>query len=268
MTSPWWAAFGPAEAQVSCGQALHRLRWADGSLQPVDHPDADAELLRTTPGGATTGCLDLCRAWAEHAADLSVLALAPRSDDDQLSITSHLLAEGRQGLLFARSGEDDGSEGRNPRLELIELLALGEAFQLRLAGTVAHAWSAEGAHGQHSGQSHPALAAALTSRLAPAAARWLDLNPGQVNAAVHSGTGWGEVSLDHTATRQRLRARLPVSWLASMWAPGLTVVGGHLMVGIQQASWPTAHVLALRRPGSEPVELAIRHDGQAWTLAG
>jgi hypothetical protein len=160
-----------------------------------------------------------------------------------------------------------GLESDSTLAELIWLLALGEPFQFRLSAAVAHAWSADGQHASRAGQASPALTAALTGRLAPAAAQWLGIDPGVVDASIYDGSDWGAIDQARVAGERRLQARLPVSWLASVWAPGLAVVGGHLVVSVAHAAWPTADVLALTAPATKPVELSVRHDGQGWITA-
>src|SRR5262249_18119842 len=123
------------------------------------------------------------------------------------------------------------------RIELIRLLALGTPFQFRLSAAVAHAWSADGEHASRAERAWPALTAALAGRLAPAAAPWLGIDPNEVDATIHEGPGWGELALTRTDGSGRLTARLPVSWLASVWAPGFAVVGSHLVVAVLQADW-------------------------------
>ena len=149
----------------------------------------------------------------------------------------------------------------------MRLLALGTPFQFRLAGAVAHAWSAGGRPAGHRGRAAPALAAALTGRVAPVAAQWLGIDPDDIEVSIHDESGWGSIELNRSAGGHRLHAKLPVSWLATVWAPGLAVVGSHVVVAVQQATWPAADVLALPAPGRQPVELTVRHDGQRWQVA-
>ncbi len=329
MTSPWWAAFGPAETHVTCGAGQHRIRWADGQLQAADHPDAEGELVLAALGGDATPCLDLASAWGKHSDDLTVLAIGPRSAADTLAFSPEIVEKiteartapssgsGLGGVISSLSvrritssqrgggtfavagargpgwsrGRVSGYHGSRPRLprgrrsfahavmhwpggdadtahaELIWLLTLGAPFQFRLSGAVAQAWSAEGQRASRAGQATPALTAALAGRLAPAAGRWLGIDPAAVDASIHDGGGWGAVEQARVGGERRLQARLPVSWLAQIWAPGLAVVGGHLVVSVVQAEWPTADVLALPSPGARPVELSIRHDGRGWITA-
>jgi len=154
---------------------------------------------------------------------------------------------------------------RAQRVELLSLFALSRAFQLRLSAQVASAWSAGPPAGtpNRPGSARPALTAALAGRLAPAAGPWLGLDPDAVRATMHEGPGWGSVARDGPG----LRAALPLSWLARVWAPGFPVVDGHLVVDVLEASWPRVQVLALPAPGAEPAVLSIQPDGEHWSRA-
>jgi hypothetical protein len=301
--SPWWAALGPVDIQVSCGSGEHSVRWADGTLHAPEHPDAEGELVLAALGGDTTPCLDLVRTWERHCDDLVVLALAPRFADDLLTITTAEIAElatrqqafGRRGTGPMRQAAVRGGgtltsgwragpaaphgqvriggvparlvvEGDPGRHELLRLLGLGTPFQLRLCGAVAHAWSVSGPHAARADRAKPALTAALTGRVAPAAVRWLDIDVTQIDAALHDGPGWGAIELDSSPDGARLKVVLPVSWLAWVWAPGLAVVDGHFVVGVQHAAWPAAQVLAISAPGRDPVELTVRNESAGWTI--
>src|SRR5271166_2121600 len=83
MTAPWWAAFPPVTAKVEC-DGRHRLRWEDGKIVALDHPDAESELVLAALGGDQPECVSLMRAWGAHSDNLDVLALGPRSARDQL----------------------------------------------------------------------------------------------------------------------------------------------------------------------------------------
>ena len=142
------------------------------------------------------------------------------------------------------------------RLELLELLALGAALQFRLSGTVCAAWAGPDRADERASH-RPELAAALTGRFAPAAEEWLGIDPDAVTVTPHEGPGWGSVELTGQGEGRRLRAALPVGWLADVWACGLAVVAGHLVVAVEEPGHPRAKVLALSAPGSEPVAIAV-----------
>jgi hypothetical protein len=147
---------------------------------------------------------------------------------------------------------------RARHLDLLSLLALGTAFQMSLSGTVAAAWSDGGARSAERSAHRPALEAALAGRLAPVAAVWLGIAPDRVDVRLHDGPGWGSLHLTGSGAGRELRASLPAGWLASVWACGLAVAGGHLVVAVQDAAWPEATVLAAPEPGRAPVILGVR----------
>jgi hypothetical protein len=112
----------------------------------------------------------------------------------------------------------------------------------------------------------------MTGRLAPVAERWLGIDPDQVVASLHRGAGWGSAELTGRGRDRRLRVSLPAWWLARVWACGLALAGGHLVVAVRRAGWPEAQVLGLRAPGAEPVPLEVHgrlgsgspHDAPLW----
>lgn len=172
-------------------------------------------------------------------------------------------------MIAGRMGGEDFVKRAQQRLEVLELLALGPAFQFRLSGAVAADW-ASAAHAGDRDKHRPTLTAALTGRVAPAAAEWLGLDPDDVTVTPHPGPGWGSLAITGTGTGtggtagaagaagpRQLRASLPLSWLSDVWACGLAVVDGHLVVGVEEPGYPRARVLALRAPGTDPVTRAV-----------
>jgi hypothetical protein len=175
--------------------------------------------------------------------------------------SSSLIRPGRQ------RGAQEAERAAARRRELLSLLALGTEFQLRLSATVAAAWADGGSRAGDRAAGLPALVAALTGRLAPAAQSWLGIDPGQVEAVLHEDTGWGRLALSGTGSGRRLQAALPVGWLASVWAAGLAVTAGHLIVEVREAAWPEAVVLGVPEPGAEPVTLNVRAESGGWKAA-
>jgi hypothetical protein len=181
-----------------------------------------------------------------------------------------LRAAGSGGMVGRRTGpplrsmpmrhpmQEEMERLRARHLDLLSLLALGPAFQMALSGTVAAAWSDGGARSAERSAHRPALEAALTGRLAPVAAVWLGIDPDRVDVRLHDGPGWGSLDLTGSGAGHELRASLPAGWLASVWACGLAVAGGHLVVAVQDAAWPEAAVLAVPEPGRAPVILGVR----------
>jgi hypothetical protein len=154
------------------------------------------------------------------------------------------------------------------RRELFSLLALGPEFQLRLSAPVAASWADGGSRAGERDAARPALVAALAGRLAPAAHAWLGVDPGRVDVSLHEGAGWGRLAVSGTGRERRLSAALPVGWLASVWAAGLAVTAGHLVVAVTAADWPNATVLGVPEPGADPVILNVRAaKAGGWTVA-
>ncbi len=155
--------------------------------------------------------------------------------------------------------------------ELLELLALGAEFQFRLAGTVTAAWAGADRAAERAAR-RPELSGVLTGRFALAARDWADIEPDAVTVAPHEGPGWGTLTVSGSGRGRRLRASLPLGWLAGVWACGLAVVDGCLVVAVEQPGYPDARVLALAAPDSEPVSLRARATGSSagglmtWTL--
>jgi hypothetical protein len=287
---PWYACLPGCDARVPCGSGTHAIFWEAGSLRLPDHPDPEAELVLAALGGEKAHCVELAATWDRHAADLSVLAIGPRDAGDTISISwDDVAAQGgtpgvavRHGPALARyaplrpvpaglppsvpaamagrrqRAREELEQVRRRRTDMLSLLALGYDFQVRLAGQVAAAHA--GAAGDRQGPARPALAAAMTGRLALVAERWLGIDPDQVAVSLHAGPGWGSVEMTGRGEQRRLRFTLPAWWLARVWACGLALAGRHLVVAVERAGWPDARVLGLRAPGAEPVPLEV-HDG-------
>jgi len=280
---PWYSCLPSCETRVPCGQGRHTVRWDAGQLQLPEHPDAEAELVLAALGGEKAGCVVLAETWGRHAGDLSVLTVGSRGPADKIAVSWEDVEAARQagqhggGAGFASlwrspirrpasamaphsarqrqmQAETDRVAERNN--DIMSLLALGDGFNLRLAGQVAaaHADSADA-------RFRPALVVAMTARLALVAEQWLGIYPEQVIGSFHDGPGWGRTELTGRAAGRRLRVSLPPNWLARVWACGLALTARHLVVGVDRAGWPDARVLAVRAPGYEPVLLDV-HDGR------
>ncbi len=287
----WYDSLPPADTTVPCGPGLHTVRWEAGRLTLTAHPDAEAEMVLGALGGDKPGCVTLAETWTRHAGDLAVLTSGPRCDADRVGVEWAQIEELRGQLpppgrvLHARTGPratiqttprlpgpgmEDIIRRQVQQIELLELLALGPRFQFRLAGTVIAAWAGPDRRDDRETR-RPELCGALTGRFAPAAQEWLGIDPDLVAVTPHEGAGWGSLRVTGAGRGRRLRASLPLSWLAEVWACGLSVVGGHLVVAVEEPGYPVAGVLALAAPGAEPARLRARAAGSssglaAWTL--
>jgi hypothetical protein len=157
-------------------------------------------------------CLRLVRNWDTYCKDQDVLAIGPRTTRERLR----------------RPRDSDRHK------DLLELFGLGPGFALRLTAKAALAVP-----------SVPVLTAALSGRLAPVAAAWAGIDPSQVDVSILDH-GWAELELTGSG---RLRAAVRAEWLARVWAPGLAVIDGKLVVEVTEITWPTGKVLAQARPG-------------------
>jgi hypothetical protein len=63
---PWWALVPPAQTGVSCGGHTHQLRWSEGTLIALDHPDAEGERVLAALGGDRCECIDVVESWGAH----------------------------------------------------------------------------------------------------------------------------------------------------------------------------------------------------------
>jgi len=305
----WYDSLPAADATVPCGSGTHAVRWEAGQLMLPSHPDAEAELVLGALGGDKPACVKMAETWTRHTADLAVLTTGPRCAADEVSVGWDEVAKQRANLpplsqamraarLRATSGRFRPVQGapavpaalgspatlamdpgmaetvrrQQQRIEMIELLALGAALQFRLSGAVCAAWAGPDKADERRAR-RPAFAAALTGRFAPAAAEWLGIDPDAITVVPHETPGWGAMELTGTGAGRRLRAALPVGWLADVWACGLAVVSGHLVVAVEQPGYPRASVLALPAPDAEPVpvDADATDDGPAdlpaWKIA-
>jgi hypothetical protein len=291
----WYLSLPPAEVMVPCGTGTHPVRWEAGRLDLPAHPDAEAELVLSALGGEKARCVEVAETWARHAEDLDVLMTGPRSRADQVTVGWDDAEEHRatwfglpKGMVPGRM-TTRGSGGSSPpgqprpsgpggslrrlapqlpedlirrvqaRTEVLRLLALGPAFQFRLAGTVTAAWAAD-ARAADRASRQPELTATLTGRAAPAIADWLAISPDAITVAPSqplAAPHWGSLEVIGSGASRLVRASLPVDWLASVWACGLAVVDGHLVVAVEEPGWPRARVLALPEPGAAPVSLDV-----------
>ena len=289
----WFTCLPSCEASVPCGSGRHVVRWEAGALRLDSHADPEAERVLAALGGEKARCVEVAEAWGRHAADLTVLSVGPR-DLAGVAVSwedvdaAGLLGVGRTGL--ASAGYVPGGPGQGPvrrpgvrlaaaigqamarrtqlmqeqveagqrRTDLLSLLALGPAFQLRLTGAVVAAHAGRLDEPDEQGRTRrPVLGPATAGRLAPVAERWIGIDPDYVQVTLHTGPGWGSSELTGRGEQRRLRVSLPADWIARVWACGLALVGRHLVVAVDRPGWPDARVLALPAPGAEPVLLDV-----------
>lgn len=286
----WFTSLPPCETPVPCGQARHAVRWEAGEFRLPNHADPEAELVLAALGGEKARCVEIAEAWRRHTADLTMLGVGPRSVADEVAVSwddvdaaaqaarsgsvifrgqykattlaSPPLAAMARAAVRRQQYQQEAGEAGQRRLDMLSLLALGTAFQVRLSGQVVAAYADRLDEPDEVGRPvRPVLTAALDGRLVPVAEQWLGIDPDQVKVSLHRGEGWGSVELTGRGQQRRLLVSLPAWWLARVWACGLALTGRHLIVAVERAGWPDAQVLALRAPGAEPVSLSAHATG-------
>jgi hypothetical protein len=222
-----------------------------------------APLAGSAPGGVIP---DMPLTWGSlwfrtmRSFAVSARRLPPEAADyGQIRVAMAALVRRFHGARLARSqGPGMGQAAERElarRADLLELLALGPAFQFRLCATVAAAWS------EHDpGTARPALTAALAGRLAPVVAAWLHISPDEVRVSLAPGPGG--------LVRDGDRWRAGIRWVAAVWGAGLAMIDGHLVADVTHAEFPDAEVLALMAPGDEPAALAVHCDSATSSSRG
>jgi hypothetical protein len=289
----WFTCLPRCAVEVPCGAGRHVVRWQAGALRLDSHADLEAERVLAALGGEKARCVEVAGAWGRHTADLTVLSVLPRDlggvavswEDVDAADKADGRYVGLMGTGYIAGGPGTGPvrqpsmrlaaamgqamvrrtqllreqvEARQRQTDLLSLLALGPAFQLRLAGAVVAAHAGRLDEPDEQGRTRrPVLGPATAGRLAPVAERWIGINPDYVEVTLHTGPGWGSSELTGRGEQRRLRFSLPADWLARVWACGLALVGRHLVVAVDRPGWPDARVLALPAPGAEPVPLDV-----------
>jgi hypothetical protein len=260
----------PATAEVQCGDERHRLRWSEGELSTLDHEDPEGERTLAALGGTTNGCIDVFDAWNRHNEDLRVLTIASRGAADPLNFDrddggggfiglNQLGARQRgptlkaarpslQRTAFSSSmrrgwasysgvaratvvGRVAGNAGPapvDPGDDYITLFSLGGGLPERLAATVAWQWAERIQRAETSGSVQPALYAALASRMWLAVRAWTG---DAVDVEVDMIRPHDESSAQLADGRWRLA--VPFRWLSRVWAPGLALTAGRLVLDAQ-----------------------------------
>ena len=211
MTGPWWQDIPPVRAEVACDGEPHRLQWAAGALNALDHDDIEGERILVALGGRCA-CADILRLWDQHAADVRVLVVTSRGEGDPVPDPAK---EEPMRHRYSRPG----ARRREPGLA--DVLRLGGPLQDRLTATVAAAWRDRLRDGLAE-RERAALHAALYGRATAALRRWARQPGLAVEVAM--------IGEDEPPALARgpggLTAALPFGWIVDVWARGLTTVWG------------------------------------------
>ncbi len=263
---PWWAGITDAEMSLGCGGLEHRVRWADGRLTALDHPDVDRERALVALGGDRVPCLDLLDAWTAHADDLDLLVLASRGPSDRLVDPEPFEAVRHSGSYAAGRTQTLSNARRLPRrpggwtmylpsnsalaesddgahLTAARLANLPGGLTDRLVATVIATWTER----IHAGDDRvaaatPTLRAALYGRVL-ATVHSADIRSGPLDVVMVDPQAPRSV----TAADGRIRCQLPFSWLGDVWVKGFATVLGHLCLSVESAQRDRWQLLVVDR---------------------
>ena len=232
----WWTGYPAAEATIECRDDRHRLRWETGALRALDHDDTEGERTLAALGGERYTCIEILDAWHRHADDLRLLTLAGRGPTDPLAVQPPpAVFAGAPGVVgggfvpLARRSHASAfaiphTHGSAPsEQELIALLGLGGGLPQRLVATVAAEWTKRLTQRNDAvDRARPQLHAALYGRVLATLRSWLG-DPA-VDVALELVDEHEPPAL--SAHDGKPRARLPFSWLVTVWGRGLATVSG------------------------------------------
>ena len=238
---PWWVGVAPAEAEIECDGASHRLVWARGEVRPLDHPDPDADRALVALGGESPACLDVIRAWNEHASTPELVTLGRRPGEQGLglapsAVRAHAAASARTQRMLGAARERVEERLRR-REALTLLLSLPAPFIDRLVlgvfASAAERWDDESFRADHGLR----IGAALSTRATPALRRFGDrLGCGPCDVGVSPARpGHGEpVVAARLESGQPvvISADLPVRWITNVWGRGLSEPDGELVLDV------------------------------------
>ncbi len=237
----WSSTAAPLTMTVSCQRAHHRLRWHDGRVEPLDHPELDAELALVALGGDEPPCIALHRLWSDAVADGGFVAEWVDPGRLQPTWLSWL----------AMALERMRTEGFHEFLRHLppaRAQRMGEFLHRfppewidRAGAEVNQRWGRELGRDPWTGPESALLAQAAANRLrrafvdavggrqlAVGAAALIPLTP-VVAAEIDAPP---EVSGRLTGARRGVTLQVDRRWLHQVWAAGAAVVDGHLVLAI------------------------------------
>lgn len=267
----WAETAPPLSMVVVCNRERHRLRWEGGRVEPVDHPELEAELALVAFGGEEPSCIALHRLWNDAVADGGFMA--------EWVEPTHLSPAWHSWLGMAL--ERMRSEGFHEFLRHLpppRAQRMGEFLHrfphpwIDRAGAEVSRQVAEGLKIEADGLG-PLLAQATANRLRRS---FVDAVGGRqlaVGAAaliplrlrVHAGAA---PVIDGLIRGQGRGLAITVdrSWLHEVWAAGAAVVDGRLVLAIEQGSATTV-AWSPDDPARPRLERrAIGHGGSSWSL--
>ena len=257
----------PTELSIECTGQRHQLRWANGTLTAVHHPDADGERTLAALGGEPATCIQILDTWFRYDTDLAVLVSASRGPHDPLAPRpshgggryvslnqSGMRRRQRRGVgagWYSYPPMPGAQRSRSDAFsaDLPALLTLGGGIPERLTATVIGKWAARIEHGDDVTSALPSLHTALYGRAVPVVREWLGDSDRRVTVELAPpGTAPAAVRDDDTLT-----LAFPFSWLRDVWAPGFSTILDELCITATQAEDRTWTLTTLGR------DLVTRH---------
>lgn len=296
----WHDTVPAVELDVVCGTANHRLRWARGSIEMLDHPDPDAEAALVALGGDEPTCLQLVGLWQLALADGGFLE--EWVDDAHLTPTrlswlsmalERLRNEGFHEFLRALPPARAEPMGRF-------LHRFPRPWLDRAAGAVAE--SVVDGPGVECDQAEPLISAAVAQRVRRAFVAGVgagDLSLGAAAlvplrvdvtagpnrdqpAAAATGVSLGPAAaVGSRAPEPTIAGRLQgpgraVSisvdrgWLHRAWAAGAAVVDDHLVLDLASSGAPEsgvdASIVVWNDARPRIVRAVVAYDGTSWSI--
>lgn len=251
----WWTAVPAVETTIDCDGQRHTLRWEFGALGTLDHPDPEAEQTLGALGGDLPSCIRLRTAWASHQRDPALVTLGRRPGEASLGFADD--ATPRATPMHTPPLRRRPVVDATRRDELVALLSLPVTFVDRIVLTAMAAAAEQWPDGGFRERHGLRLGAALSSRSAPALRRLAgELARPDEAVSVHTAPaapGVDEPSIQAQRSHRGLEVAvsLPLSWLASVWGPGLSEPDG---------------LVAVARSGAGPDAYAV--DVVAWVAEG
>ena len=296
MTGQHWEGFPPAQVDLDCSGQTHWVRWEAGGLIPLNHPDASERTLAAL-ARQHVPCFELMQLWERHVDDLRVLALASRGPGDPLAAPiqgpgQSMFAMTRSGMpspLVRAPGPfrqttssatgmsravlravpparrsvaaapmspmaATAAQGGPMDEPLVRLLGMAGPLADRLVATVAATWVERLAAGHEDGSKHlPALRAALYGRVVASVRTWLGAPRVRVHVEMLAEEGIPSATRDDAA----IRVSVPFGWIAHVWARGLAVLLGRLVLGVEEATETRMTLLAVSPDFGETARVTI-----------
>lgn len=261
-----WQWYTPTQVELACSDQTHWVRWEKGQLVPLNHSQGEQTLAALA--GENPACFELIQLWNRHNDDLRVLALASRGPNDPLlphpqaqaaigraqplmavrpsppvaMPPSAVALPGRPapravpGLATAVASMRPGRPATVPAMvedPVARLLTLAGPLADRLVATVARAWAERLRTGHAEAIQHQAaLTAALYGSTTSALRIWLGA-PGLVaEVTMITEEQAPAISRDD----QAVKVSLPFSWIPDVYSRGLSVLLGHFVLRVAQAT--------------------------------